>query len=225
MWLDRFINMVGEEKINKLIKSTVAVIGLGGVGGHALETLVRSGIGNLVLVDNDVIDNTNLNRQLLSLNSNIGLKKTEVAKSRIIDINPSANVKCLDIFLDESNINDLFKYDIDFIVDACDTIPTKILLIKEAQEHNVNIISCMGTGNKLDPSMLEIIDIKKTTYDPIAKIIRKKLKDDRFNYKVNVVCSKEKPLDVKGVSSNSFVPATAGILCASYVIKKITNKK
>lgn len=223
MWLDRLNMIIGNENINKLNNSKVAVIGLGGVGGHALETLARSGIGTLLLVDNDVIDITNLNRQLIALNSNIGLKKIEVAKSRVLDINPNANIICLDMYLDDTNINELFKYDIDYLIDACDTISTKTLLIKECKKNNIDIISCMGTGNKMDPSMLEIIDIKKTSYDPIAKIIRKKLKEEKINYKVNVVCSKEKSIDIKDIGSNSFVPATAGILCASYVIKRIIN--
>ncbi len=223
MWLSRLRKIVSEENINKLKNTTVAIIGIGGVGGHALESITRIGIGNIVIVDKDVVDITNLNRQIIALNSNIGENKVDVAKKRILDINPECNVTTLKIFLDKSNIDELFKYNIDYVIDACDTTTTKILLIKECLKRNIKIISSMGTGNKFNPSMLEIIDIRKTSYDPLAKIIRKKLKDENINKKVMVVCSKEKPvkLNDRTPGSNSMVPSTAGILCASYVINDI----
>lgn len=225
-WLQRLNKIVSNDDINKLKNSTVAIVGLGGVGGHALESVIRAGIGNIVIVDMDKIDITNLNRQLISLRSNIGEYKVDVAKKRILDINPECNVTCLNMFIDKDTITELFKYRIDYLIDACDTTTTKILLIKECIKRDIKIISSMGTGNKFNPSMLEIIDIKKTSYDPLAKIIRKKLKDDGIDDKIMVVCSKEKPAKTEDRTpgSNSMVPSVAGILCASYVIRSILNK-
>jgi tRNA A37 threonylcarbamoyladenosine dehydratase len=225
MWLSRLEKIIGSDKINLLKASTVAIIGIGGVGGHALESIVRSGIGNIIIVDNDVIDITNLNRQLISLNSNIGESKVEVAKRRILDINPNCNVISLNIFLDNSNMEELLKNNIDYVIDACDTINTKILLIKKCINRKIKIISCMGTGNKFNPAMLEITEIKKTSYDPLAKIIRKKLKEDNINDKIMVVSSKEIPIKTDKIpGSNSIVPSSAGILCASYVINDILKR-
>jgi tRNA A37 threonylcarbamoyladenosine dehydratase len=225
-WLQRLEKIIGNNNIEKLKNTTIAIVGIGGVGGHALESIARSGINNIVIVDKDIVDISNLNRQLISLNSNIGELKTSVAKKRILDINPSCDVNTLNIFLDNTNMEDLFKYKIDYLIDACDTTTTKILLIKECLKRNIKIISCMGTGNKFNPSMLEIIDIRKTSYDPLAKIIRKKLKDEHINEKVMVVCSKEKPLKTEDRTpgSNSIVPSTAGILCASYVINDVLKR-
>lgn len=223
MWSNRLEKMIDKDRIQKLKNSKVVIIGLGGVGGHALESLARYNIGNLILVDNDVIETSNLNRQLLSLKSNIGLKKIEVAKRRILDINVNCNVKCLDMFVDKSNVDELFKYDFDYLIDACDTIDTKILLIEECNKRNIKIISCMGTANKFDPTLLKIVDIRETTHDPIAKIIRKRVKEKNIKYNIDVVCSDEKVINTKDLGSNSIVPATAGILCAYYVIKNIIN--
>jgi tRNA A37 threonylcarbamoyladenosine dehydratase len=221
MWLKRLELLIGNANINKLKNTTVAVIGIGGVGSMALESIVRSGISNIIIVDNDIINITNLNRQIISLSNNIGHKKIDVAYDRIKSVNKDCNIIKLDMFLDSSNIEELFKNKIDYIIDACDTIDTKILLIKECIDRNIKIISCMGAANKFNPSKLEIIDISKTSYDPIAKIMRKKLKDIGIKH-VNVVCSTEKPLNLnKPVGSNSIVPLSAGILCASYVINDI----
>ena len=218
MWLDRLNKLVDS---NIFRDKTVLIIGLGGVGGHALESIVRMGIENIIIVDNDKIDITNLNRQLLSLNSNIGEYKVDVARNRILDINPNCKIKVINEFIDSSNISSLFNYSIDYIIDACDTVTTKILLIEECIKRDIKIISCMGTGNKFHPELLEIIELKKTTYDPLAKVIRSKLKN--INKKIMVVCSKEKGINIKDRTpgSTSLVPSTAGILCASYVINDI----
>ncbi|HOO68105.1 MAG TPA: ThiF family adenylyltransferase [Bacilli bacterium] len=220
MWLDRLNKMID---INKLKDKTVLIIGLGGVGGNALESIVRMGINNVIIVDNDVIDITNLNRQLLSLNSNIGKLKIDVAKERVLDINPNCNIITINKFIDSSNILDLFNYNIDYVIDACDTITTKILLIEECIKRNIKIISCMGTGNKFHPELLEITKLKDTTYDPIAKLLRNKLKGKD----IMVVCSTEKPIEIKDriPGSNSLVPNTAGILCASYVVNDILKEE
>lgn len=220
MWLNRLELMIGDN-ISKLKNSTVAIIGIGGVGGSALESIVRSGIGNIIVVDKDVIDITNLNRQIIALTTNIGLSKVDVAETRIKAINPNCNVIKMNVFLDSSNILDLFKYDIDYVIDACDTIDTKVLLIKECINRNIKIISAMGTGNKFNPSKLEIIDISKTSYDPLAKVMRRKLNDIGIKHTL-VVSSTESPLNISNpVGSNSIVPLSAGILCASYVINDI----
>lgn len=221
MWLSRLNKIIGEDNINKLKDKTVLIIGLGGVGGHALESIVRIGINNIIIVDNDVVDITNLNRQLISLNSNIGEKKVDVAKKRVLDINPNCNVISIDKFIDKTNIEELFKYKIDYVIDACDTVSTKILLIKECLDRNIKIISCMGTGNKFHPELLEIIELKKTSYDPLAKVLRNKFRNERR--KIMVVCSKEKGIKIsdRTPGSTSLVPSTAGVLCASFVVNDI----
>lgn len=225
MWLNRLNKIISNDKINKLNSKTVLIIGLGGVGGHALESIVRMGINNIIVVDNDVFDITNLNRQLLSLNSNIGKLKVDVAKERVIDINKDCNITCIPKFIDKSNINEIFGYKIDYVIDACDTITTKILLINECLNRNIKIISSMGTGNKFDPELLEIIDLKKTSYDPIAKVLRNKFKN--INKNIMVVCSKEKSINIKDRTpgSTSLVPSAAGILCASYVINDVLKEE
>lgn len=215
--------LIGSDKLSAIRTKSVLVLGLGGVGSFALESLVRSGIGEVIIVDNDRVDITNLNRQLMTTHSNIGMYKTDVWEERIKDINPTCKVIKICDFIDESNIDKLFNYEIDYVVDACDTVITKKLLIKECIKRKIKFISSMGTGNKLDPTKLEIIDVRKTSYDPLARIIRKMVKDERINSKVMVVASKEKPLknNDRIIGSNSFVPATAGLLCASYVINDI----
>lgn len=224
MWLSRLEKITSKEKITKLRKTKVLIVGIGGVGGHALESIVRIGIENIIIVDKDIVDITNLNRQIISLNSNIGEKKVEVAKKRILDINPNCNVKTYDMFLDSSNMDELFLQDIDYVIDACDTVTTKILLIKKCIEKNIKIISSMGTGNKFDPTKLKIIEISKTSYDPLAKVIRRKLKEENIKSKVMVVSSTEEYIKGNRIpGSNSIVPATAGLLCASYVINDILN--
>lgn len=219
MELERLKFLIGDDNLNKIKNLTVLVLGLGGVGSYAVESIVRSGIKKIILVDNDIIDKTNLNRQLISLNSNIGKYKTDEFSKRIKDINPNVEIRIITEFITKQNVNILFEDNIDYIVDACDTIETKKELIKECVVRNIKFISCMGTGNKFDPSRLKIMDIRKTSYDPLAKIIRKMVKDENIKQKIYVVCSDEKPIKISGkIGSNSFVPATAGLLCTSYII-------
>ena len=224
MWLSRLNKILSNDKIDAIRSKTVLIIGIGGVGGHALESIVRMGVNNIILVDNDVVDISNLNRQLISLNSNIGRKKVDVAKERILDINKDCNVITIDKFITHDNILELFNYNIDYIIDACDTVSTKILLIKECLDRNIKIISSMGTGNKFHPEMLEITELKKTSYDPLAKVLRNKFKNEKR--KIWVVSSKEKGISIKDRTpgSTSLVPSTAGILCASYVINDILEE-
>lgn len=224
--LDRLRLQIKEENIDRLKNTTVLIIGLGGVGSYALESLARSGIGTLIIVDRDTIDITNLNRQLMSLHSNIGKYKVDVWEDRIKDINPDIKIIKIKENILRENIDIIFNYKIDYIIDACDTIETKKQLIIECNKRKIKIISSMGTGNKLDPTRLQIKDIRKTNYDPIAKILRKMIKDERINMKIPVVYSEESPIKIKTrtISSNSFVPAVSGLLCASYVINDIIDK-
>ena len=216
--LNRLKLLIDEEGINKLSKLKVLIIGLGGVGSYAVEALSRSGINNLIIVDKDTIDITNLNRQLMTLHSNIGKYKTDVIESRIKDINPNCNVIKITKEIDDKNIKELIDLKPDYIIDACDTLIVKKELIRLSLKNDFKLISSMGTGNRMIPKF-EIMDLRKTNYDPIAKILRKMVKDEKINKKILVVSSNEKPIRKgKVIGSNSFVPATAGLLLASYVI-------
>lgn len=224
--LKRFELLVGQANIDKIKNTKVLVLGLGGVGSYAVEALVRSGVGSIILVDFDTIDITNLNRQIMTNHNNIGKLKTEELMSRIKSINPSCNIDVINEKINSNTVLKLFELKPDYIIDACDTIEVKKRLILECKKNNIKLISSMGTGNKFDPTRLKIIDIRKTSYDPIAKILRKFVVDNKINYKVMVVCSDEKPLKITNpIGSNAFVPATAGLLCASFIINDITGGK
>ena len=211
--------LIGKENVEKLKKSKVAVFGIGGVGSYVVEALARAGIGNFVLVDNDNIDITNINRQT------IGKAKVEVAKERILEINPDAKVNTYKEFYMPDNKIELTS-NISYIVDAIDTVTAKIALIQEADTLNIPIISSMGTGNKLDPTKFEVEDIYKTSVCPLAKVMRKELRN-RGIKKLKVVYSKEEPIRLEINSNNkvpgsiSFVPSIAGLIIASEVIKDI----
>ena len=221
MWLDR-LNLLIDT--NKLQDKCVLIIGIGGVGGYALEAICRSGVNNIIIVDNDNIDVTNLNRQIITNLNNIGNKKIDEAKKRILSINDKCNVTCYDLFLDENNIyNIIDNHKIDYIIDACDTISVKKELIRISKKRNINLITSMGTANKMHPELLEIIDIRKTEYDPVAKILRKMVKDEKIKGKVMCVSSKEQGIKNKKLGSNAFTPATAGLLLASYVINDMVG--
>jgi len=219
------LELLVKDKIKDIHNKRVLVIGLGGVGSYAVEGLIRSGIENITIVDNDTISITNLNRQLMTYKSNIGKYKTDEIEKRILDINPNCKINKITKFITLDNINELFNQEYDYIIDACDTITIKLELIRISKKKNIKLISCMGTGNKMDPSKLKIIDIRKTSYDPIAKIIRKMVKDEKIKGKVMVVCSDEvaytKVTNI--IPSNSFVPSIAGLLCSSYVINDIVG--
>lgn len=221
---ERVVSLVGEENYNKIKSKTVLVVGLGGVGGYAVETLVRSGIGTIVIIDHDKIDKSNLNRQIITNNANIGREKVIECLKRIKSINPDCLVYPHKLFLGINNINILDNYKLDYIVDACDSVATKKLLIDYSLEHNIKLIASMGTANKIEPSKLTVTDIRKTSYDPLAKILRKYVNNKKTNKKVMVVSSTEKPIRTDCLSSLVFVPATSGILCANYIIKDIIKK-
>ena len=222
----RLSKVIGDEKVSDLEKKCVLVLGVGGVGGYTVEALARSGIGKLIIVDFDTIDESNINRQIIALESTIGLKKVDVLEKRIKDINETCEVIKIDKFINEDNFIELFDYDIDFFVDACDTVLVKKCVIKECLKRGINFISSMGTGNKLDPSKLEIVDIRKTVNDPLARIMRKFIKDEKINSKVMVLSSSEVPVKTgeRTPGSTAFVPPSAGLLIASYIVRKFIEK-
>ena len=224
---DRTINLIGINNYEKIKNNNVLIIGIGGVGGYAIEALIRSGIENITIVDYDKIDITNLNRQIIALNNNIGKSKIDEWKKRISEINPNIKVKTINEKINKDNIDILFKDNYDFIIDACDTIIVKKLLIKKCSEKNINLITICGMGKKLDPTLVKICDIRETSYDPIAKSLRKYVKDINIKGRVPCVFSEEKPIknDNNIISSMIMVPSIAGILAAHYVINKIINTK
>lgn len=221
---DRVISLIGSDKFMKINNSCIMVVGLGGVGGYSVECLVRSGIGKIILIDYDKIDVSNLNRQIITNSNNIANYKTSEWEKRIKDINPNCEVIIYNMFLDKDNISQINDLKIDYIIDACDSVDTKKLLIDYSIEKNIKLISSMGTANKINPSKLEIMDIRKTSYDPLAKIIRKYVLSLKTNKKIMVVSTSESPIKKQGLSSMVFVPATAGILLANYVIRDIIGE-
>lgn len=237
--------LVGREAIKKLNNSKVAVFGIGGVGSFVVEGLARAGVGNFILVDNDEVCLSNLNRQIIAMHSTIGRAKVEIAKERILDINPNANIQIIkEFFMPDSP--DFFDETVDYIVDCVDTITAKIELVIRAKKHNISIISSMGTGNKLDPTKFEVTDVFKTSVCPLAKVMRKELKARGIG-SLKVIYSKEEPIKLhKDIENNnnentkddgekentqntkkqvpgsiSFVPSVAGLIIAGEVIKDI----
>lgn len=222
-WLLRTEMLIGKENLDKLANSTVAVFGCGGVGSYVAEGIVRAGIGNIVLIDNDVVDITNINRQLIADTTTINMPKVEVEKERLLKINPNLNIQIYKEFYNSTNSN-LLNNNYTYIVDAIDTVSSKISLIEEAFNRNIKIISSMGTGNKLDPTKFEVTDIYKTSVCPLAKVMRKELKKRNIPH-LKVVYSKEEPIatNTRTPASISFVPSVAGLIIAGEVIKDIIN--
>ena len=216
--------VIGSDAVNKLNNARVAVFGLGGVGGHAAEALVRAGIGQITLVDFDTVSASNINRQLAALHSTIGKKKVDVLKERFLDINNAATITTYDIFYNEETESLIKLNDYDYIIDAIDSISAKVHLIKSAYKLNVPIISSMGTGNKLDASAFKVADIYKTNVCPLAKVIRYELKKVGVK-KLKCVYSEELPT-IKSTPPGSmpYVPAVAGLILAGEVIKDIIAK-
>ncbi len=213
------------DKINILKDKTILVLGLGGVGGYVVESLVRCGIGNLILVDYDKVDITNINRQIIATYSNIGKLKTECFKERIMDINKECKVTLINVFYGEDNKDSLFNKKVDYVIDCCDSLNSKKILIEECFKRNIPIISSMGTGNKFHPELFSISRLKKTEYDPLSKKLRYLLKDQKELLEVEVLYSKEKPMPYKGkIGSISYVPSVAGLLLTSHVINKFLEK-
>lgn len=229
--------LIGENAVQTLANSRVAVFGIGGVGSYTAEALARCGIGVITLVDNDVVTLTNLNRQLVALHSTIGKSKTQVMKERIHDIDPHILVNTYETFFgpDTEKMFDFSCYD--YVVDAIDTVSSKLLLIEKAKAAQTDIISCMGTGNKLDPSRFEITDISRTSVCPLAKVMRQELKRRRI-HKVKVLYSREVPIkprkadgETRGTAgrpapgSIAFVPSVAGLMIAGEVVRDLIRKQ
>ncbi len=218
-FLNRLEILVGLDGIQTLRDKSVFVLGIGGVGGYVCEALARSGVGRLVLVDSDVVDITNINRQIIATQSTVGRKKVDVMKERILDINPECIVETYALFLD-NDLSILDKIDVDFVVDCCDTVSTKKNIISYCTSKKISFITCLGTAKKFNPSLLEITELSKTYNDPLARILRKYVKDNHIFSKVPVCFSSELPVNVDKLGSTAFVPSSAGLLIASYVVNK-----
>ena len=222
--------LLGGDGVEKLKNSRVLVFGVGGVGSHCIEALARSGVGNLILVDHDTVSLTNINRQVVALHSTIGRQKTEVMRERILDIHPGAQVQTFQTFVLEENAADLITEDLDYVVDAVDTVTAKLSIAECCNRTGIPLISSMGTGNKLDPSRFRIADICETSVCPLCRVMRRELKK-RGIPKLKVLYSDEQPIDTRAVQTDedagerrsipgsvAFVPPVAGILIAREVI-------
>lgn len=236
---------IGTEGIEKMKNSTVAVLGIGGVGSIAAEALARNGVGRIIMIDKDVVDITNVNRQIHALTTTVGQPKADLMRDRIKLINPECDAISLRMFYTEETYEQLFEYPLDYVVDASDTISYKIHLIKQCLQRNIPIISSMGAANKMDPTRFEVADISKTRMDPIARVVRQRLRKEGIRKGVKVVFSTEEPLkpreDVtqrivpedapeirkaqQPPASNSFVPPVAGLIMVSVVVKDLLSKK
>ncbi|MBT2288859.1 tRNA threonylcarbamoyladenosine dehydratase [Paenibacillus albidus] len=232
---------IGPEGLDIMKNSTVAVLGIGGVGGIAVEALARSGIGRIILIDKDAVDITNVNRQIHALTTTVGQKKADLMVERVKLINPDCEAIALNMFYTEETYEELFKYKLDYVIDASDTIIYKVHLIKECLARGIPMISSMGAANKMDPTRFQVADISKTTYDPIARIIRQKLRKEGIKKGVKVVFSTETPMkprqDVteqivpadapdrrkakQPPASNAFVPPVAGLIMVSVAVRDL----
>lgn len=224
--------IVGDEGIDKLEKSNVIVFGVGGVGSFATEALVRAGIGNITIVDFDNVDVTNINRQIPALHSTVGKLKVDVMKERLLDINPNLNIRTVAEKYNKETTDEILIEDYDYVIDAIDMVTSKILLVEECNKKGLKLISSMGMGNKLDPTKIVVTDIHKTHTCPLAKVMRKELKDRRIK-NLKVVYSQEQPQMLKKKimngrkitpGSTSFVPSVGGLTMASVVVNDLLNK-
>lgn len=218
---DRLIKLIGEENFNKIQTKKILLIGVGGVGSFALESLVRNGFNNITVVDFDKVDITNLNRQLITNSTNIGKSKVIEAILRAKDINPSISIDGVEKRLTLDNISQILDMNYDYIIDACDDINIKFTLMEKSLKYDYKLISCMGTAKKLDPTKLSITTLDKTNNDPLARLLRKKVRDAKINKKLYVVSSDEVPVNIDVLGTACLVPSTAGILCVSYVLNDI----
>ena len=233
--LSRLTLMIGEDAVSRLTRARVAVFGVGGVGGYVVEALARSGVGTLDLIDNDTVNITNLNRQIIALHSTIGQYKVDAAKARIADINPAAEVNVYKTFFTPETAGNFDFAQYDYVVDAIDTVAGKLELAVRCREAGVPLISCMGAGNKLDPTAFVITDISKTSVCPLARVMRRELKKRGIEH-LTVVYSTEPAREQLGQcaeqpgaarrsipASNAFVPAAAGLIAAGHVIREIAG--
>lgn len=229
--------LIGEENLQILRKKSIMVLGVGGVGSHCIEALARCGVGRLILIDNDRVSLTNINRQSIAYHSTIGRYKTEVMKERIADISPDTEVVTLETFVLPENLEEVFRWEPDYIIDAIDTVTAKLAIAEEAGKRGTSMISCMGTGNKMRADLFEITDISKTSVCPLCKVMRKELKARGIRH-LKVLYSQEKPINVSGrdtgedpgqrrmvPGSISFVPPVAGLLIAGEAIRDLIDWK
>lgn len=217
---ERIIKLIGEDNFEKIKNTKILLVGVGGVGGFAFESLIRSGFQDITIIDKDIVEISNLNRQLVANLNTIGMNKVDVAKNIASNINENIKIKAINEFLTKDNINELDK-DFDFIIDACDTLNTKLELIRFASINNIKIISSMGVGNRIDASKIKISRLDKTSNDPLAKRLRKLVKDNKLNSKIPVVYSEEIPYKKGEVNSMVTSPGIAGILLVNYIINEI----
>lgn len=225
--MERTAYLIGEDGVALLEKKHVALFGVGGVGGYVAEALGRAGVGTLTLVDKDTVSVSNINRQIIATYDTVGLRKTEVMATRLRSINPEIRVECRDCFFLPDTAEEFDFTEYDYVVDAVDTVTAKLELVKRAQEAGVPILSCMGTGNKLDPGRFEITDISKTSVCPLAKVMRRELKK-RGITRLKVLYSKEEPIKHEAGAvpgSISFVPPVAGLMIAGEVIKDLLREE
>ncbi|MCZ8514633.1 tRNA threonylcarbamoyladenosine dehydratase [Paenibacillus filicis] len=235
---------IGPEGLEVMKNSTVAVLGIGGVGSIAAEALARTGVGRIVMIDKDVVDITNVNRQIHALTTTVGQPKAELMRDRILQINPECDAIALRMFYTEETYEQLFEYPLDYVLDASDTISYKIHLIKECRRRKIPLISSMGAANKMDPTRFQVADISKTSVDPLARVIRQKLRKEGITKGVKVVFSTEEPAKPRAdvtqkivpenapeirkaqqpPASNAFVPPVAGLIAVSVVVKDLLKK-
>jgi tRNA A37 threonylcarbamoyladenosine dehydratase len=219
---ERIINLIGEDNFKKIENTKVLLVGVGGVGGFVFEGLIRSGFKDITIIDKDKVDITNLNRQLIANLNTLDMNKVDICKDKALNINKSIKINAYNEFLSKDNIN-ILDNDYDFIIDACDTLNTKLELIKYSIDNNIEIISSMGMGNRVDASKIKITKLSKTNNDPLAKKLRKLVKENHINKDITVVCSEEVPLKKGEVNSMITSPGIAGLLIVNYIINKIIN--
>lgn len=222
MNLERLESLVGLDVLKKIKNLNILIVGIGGVGGYTLESLVRCGVEYITIIDYDRVDSSNLNRQIISNLNNIGQLKVDVARKRYTNINDKLNLKTMSIFLDKDNINSINICQFDYVVDACDSVLTKALLMEVCVSKNIKIISSMGTAKKMDATKLSITTLDKTNYDKLAKKLRSVVPKN-IQRKIKVVSSTEQVKDINVLGSNSFVPATSGLLITNYIINDVAN--
>lgn len=221
---ERLIALIGEDKLKEIKEKKILLIGVGGVGSYALEALIRNGFSKITIVDYDKIDISNLNRQIITNSKNIGEYKVNEAKKRALLINPDAEIEIFNQRLDKENLLAILDNDFDYIIDACDTLEVKFALIENSLHYKYKLISSMGTAKKFDPTKLEITTLDKTFNDPIARILRNKVKHAHINKKVHVVSSTEVPKEMDVLGTANLVPSVAGLLCVSYIFNDIIKK-
>lgn len=222
---ERLIGLIGEEKLKEIERKKVLLIGVGGVGSYALEALIRNGFYDITIVDFDTIDLSNLNRQLITDSTNIGKYKVDEAKKRALLINPNINIQAINEKLNKEKLRKLLNQNFDYIIDACDTLDVKFALMENSLHYSYKLISSMGTAKKTDPTKLEITTLDKTNNDPIARLLRNKVRKAHINKKIYVVSSTEVPKQINMLGTANLVPSVAGLLCVSFIFNDIIKNK